>query len=254
MLCNALLLLILSVLLASAKGDGDGDKDATPTTTSSSHTSSSIYSSYTPTTTSSGPQLQLDSPANTTTCGQTTIAWDFQGAGDVPLTVQITDAFASQMSFEPGNVRLMVTFRTLTTNVPSTASQLTWGPVDVDEGFYTAVAFDTQHSLGVYAQSSPFFVESGDRSCLDDAASSPSNSTSSSSSSSSTSNTGLPPPTASPGVRSSSKGINPRVLAGTIAGIVVGIIVIIAAFTAPRLFRRHLPTRNRRPGAPYYLF
>ncbi|THH21115.1 hypothetical protein EW146_g374 [Bondarzewia mesenterica] len=94
-------------------------------------------------------------------CQDTTFSWVFQGANDVPLTIQITNSFSAQADIKPGYSRLMISFRTLTTDVPSTAAQLDWSPVDVDEGFYTAIAFDTSRAAGLYAQSQPFFVASG---------------------------------------------------------------------------------------------
>ena len=220
--------------------------ESNPSTTSAITVASSLSASPTsssPSSTSSNsPSLYFDSPANTTTCNDTTFSWKFEGQTSVPLTIQITNSFSVQNAIAPGYSRAMVSFRTLTTDVPSTAAELEWSPVDVDEGSYTAVAFDTSRAAGIFAQSSPFFVASGNnRTCLANSSSTSSPSNTSSPSSSSRSSTG--------------KHLSRGALAGTIAGLASGVIILFLAFSVPRLLRHHLPTRrNRRPGGPYYLF
>ncbi|KAA1471284.1 hypothetical protein DENSPDRAFT_102830 [Dentipellis sp. KUC8613] len=253
-------ILLVALLFRLVEGKGgaktaaDDDDDDSPPPSSSQESYSTTAS--TPASSSPSPspssviRFQLQPPGNSTTCGNMSLTWSYSGPKSVPLTVQITDTFASQVAIVPGHARVVSTFRTLTTNVPSTASKLDWDPVDVDEGMYSAVAFDTSHTLGMYTQSPPFFVASGsDRSCLVGLPS-----PSSGSSATSPTNSGSPLPSAS-----SHAGIHlsPGALAGTIAGLIAGVIIIVAAFTVPRLIRHHLPShrnRNRREGGPYYLF
>ncbi|OBZ75175.1 hypothetical protein A0H81_04817 [Grifola frondosa] len=159
-------------------------------------------------------------------------------------------ATGSSQSNSQGNSSLVS--RMLTTTVLSTASQFMWDSVNVPEGFYVAVAFDTPHTAGLFAQSPPFFVQTGQNvSCLATTAI-PSSSSSDS-----------PSPTVSPGSEAASssgasgpKKLSPGALAGTISAVVVGVILLLIAFTYPQWWRHALPrrSRNRRPGGPYYLF
>ncbi|KAI0320173.1 hypothetical protein OF83DRAFT_638983 [Amylostereum chailletii] len=237
--------LLFPVFLFVRAKDDNLDNNECPTSkqsTTSTVSPTSASSISVPLPTSGPPSLSLrfDQPTNTTTCANTRISWTLNGEQSVPLTIQITDAFASQALFKPGKFSLTVTYRTLTTDVPSTASQLDWRPIDVNEGEYTVVAFDTNRSIGLYcrittyAQSPSFVVSAGNTSCLDDVSS---------------------PSTTLPPVGSSSKPLSAGALIGIVVGLGVGVILIAVAFMLPGYVRHHLPTRRqRRAGGPYYLF
>ncbi|KAI0059099.1 hypothetical protein BV25DRAFT_1169254 [Artomyces pyxidatus] len=250
-LLSAFLAISSPRLLAEARGKAPASP-STPTsyyqTTSATPTSANLPSSP------AAPIIQFDPPSNTSTCDETTLSWASRSNNSVPLTIQVTDAFTTPAFFKPGLTKMMVTFRTLTTSVPSTASKLDWSPVDVPEGHYSALAFDAQGL--VYAHSAPFFVAAADGFCVATITSTFSSSTTSASPTSpSTLPQGLTTPSTAADVHSDR--LSPKALAGAIVGSICGVILLVAAFSIPRLLRRHLPSHrdaNRPEGRPYYLF
>lgn len=256
-------LVLLWALLSEAKhGEGEQEENGEPIS-SSSIPITAIGSSMplVPTTASAGivplssttpppPEaFQLIAPENTTTCSHTTFFWSLSEAIDVPLTVIVTnERVVQQQESRPANSidNTPLISRTVSANVSSSAGNITWNPVDVIEGWYAAIAFQTLNSSGVHDQSPAFFVQNGsDVSCIADV--DPSN----------TSTTAVISPSSSPSPTSvsstSTKHLTTGDLVGTVAGVIVGVLLLVAAFTFPRIWQRALPTA-RRPGGPYYLF
>ncbi|KAI0031710.1 hypothetical protein K488DRAFT_86558 [Vararia minispora EC-137] len=147
---------------ASVSAQTSSTSSLPPTSSTSSSSSSATSSTASSTSSQSSPQpspstpalLTFDSPANATTCGDTSFAWSTQGVpSNTSLTLQV--------------MRGNMTMRVLGTNVPVTASRIDWHTVDVGAGTYTVRAFDSNHTTGLLAQSAPFNVADGaDRSCL----------------------------------------------------------------------------------------
>ncbi|KAI0350209.1 hypothetical protein OH77DRAFT_1091447 [Trametes cingulata] len=247
--------------------DGDGDDDAavSPTTTAPSTTATSgLASSSIPLPSSSStpvppiPSIQFLPPANVTECQSLNLRWQSTSVS-APITLMITNDRAVGPATGGLSDDVLIS-RTVATNVSASTSQYSWSPVDVLRGAYVAVAYDTSRTLGILAQSPPFFVLPGqDTSCL-------------------TAATGgatptdplLPSPTSSPtstgsdaaessAVSSSDsrqKMLSPGALGGTIAGVSVAVVLFVLACSFPQCWKSHIARRprNSRPGGPYYLF
>ena len=271
MCANRLLWALYSLLLVYAAfakhgKDGDGDDDDTNenddavqstdgnaaiATTSTTLTSSAIPSGATASSTS----LHFLQPANATTCDSLTFRWD-STSSSAPLTLIVTNdrAVVNNTQGGPGSANdATLVSRTLSTNVLASAAQYAWSPVDIPQGLYVVVAFDTSRSLGILAQSPPFSVlPSENTTCL--ASSSSGNATvTASADPSSASSTD---PTSSADGNGGPKMLSPAALGGTVAGVTVAIILLVLAFTFPHFWRRSPTRRPRgsRPGGPYYLF
>ncbi|KAH9890633.1 hypothetical protein C8Q73DRAFT_133612 [Cubamyces lactineus] len=277
MCTNRLLWVLYSLLLvntAFAKhgkgGDGDDDdtkenddavqssgEDTTSATTThaGSATSPAVPSG---TGTTSSTVLHFLQPTNATTCESLTFRWAATSLS-TPLTLIVTNDRAVVNDTQGGadsTTDATLVSRTLSTNVPASATQYAWSPVDIPQGLYVVVAFDTSRSLGILAQSPPFSVlPSGNTTCLASSESSAGNATvTASADSSSTSSSSTSTSSASGG--DGPKMLSPAALGGTVAGVTVAIILLVLAFTIPHYWRRPPTRRPRgsRPGGPYYLF
>ncbi|KAI1784055.1 hypothetical protein LXA43DRAFT_1125746 [Ganoderma leucocontextum] len=242
-----------------AGDDGDDGPDV-PSSTAPAPTSSSASPS--PTTTTS--LFQFLPPSNATTCQNITLEWQSANVS-VPLTLTITNERATA-SGSPSGANTTLVSHTLATNVSAAAGQFAWRSVDVPQGSYVAVAFDTARTAGIFVQSPLFFVQTGhDSSCLAAAAAAAPSSSLASGSGSGAS----PSPTSSSASESSSssessgggagaqpKNLSPAVLGGVVAGVVVGVLLLILAATFPHYWKAALVRRrrNRHPGGPYHLF
>ena len=251
----ALLYLAGPTLAKHGEGeDGNGSDDEAESLSSSASISHSSTTSN-PSPSPSGPSFQFLQPGNTTTCQNMMFHWQSTNV-NVPITIAVTNDRATT---SPGVNDNVLISRTLSTNISPSASQFMWAEVDVPQGIYVAVAFDTSHTAGFFSQSPPFFVQTGQNSsCLSAAASSSSTPSAPSHTSRSSS---VPSPTATSGVSSVSdtaqpKMLSPAVLGGVVAGVIVGVILLILVFTFPHYWKeiRFKRARARRPGGPYYLF
>ncbi|RPD59184.1 hypothetical protein L226DRAFT_561225 [Lentinus tigrinus ALCF2SS1-7] len=248
-------LLYLAVPAFAKHGEGeDGTSDAHSASQSSSPSASSSSTSSASSPSPSGASIQFLQPSNATTCQDVMIRWQSTNL-NVPITLTVTNDRATA---SPGVNDNVLISRTLATNLSASANQYMWLDVDVPQGLYVAVAFDTSHTAGVFSQSLPFFVQTGqDSSCLSTGTSSSSSPTSSSNSTRS----GVPSPTPTSGASAESdtaqpKKLSPAVLGGVVAGVIVGVILLILVFTFPHYWKefRLKRARARRPGGPYYLF
>lgn len=134
-----------------------------------------------------------------------------------------------------------------------------WNHVDVPVGAYVAVAFDTQRTTGINAQSLPFFVLNGSNtSCLNTITSTSLHQTSTFPPTSSTSSTSAVQTSSVAEMTPMPGGLSSGALAGTVAGVIVGVLLLLLAFTFPSFWRHSLPRRQSsrasRPGGPYLLF
>jgi hypothetical protein len=216
-------------------GGESSDASSTISTTSAQKESSSSSNAVTPSsstpsvTSSTAPSspthtLSFYPPPNTTTCGVASFTWSATAMqASVPLTIQVMNA--------------TMAMSVLTQHVPITASRMDWQPVDVDVGTYTIMAWDSNRTLGLFAQSAPFNVTTGaDRSCL---AELPSANASSAS---------QPPSTAS------QKPNQALVVAlCLISATLLVLALAVCGFVFRRYYYTHRQTR-RRPGGPRYLF
>jgi hypothetical protein len=194
-----------------------------PTLSSVSPTFSSAsptLSAPTPSSTSVVGPFQFDPPHNATTCQNALFTWHFASSSAIQLTINITNEQTGLLAPSAG-VRY-----TLSTNVSSDAQAFLWHVVDVPQGWYAAIAFDTQRTSNILAQSSPFFVLNGsDVACL----ASPSKSEA-----------------PSPHLSSSS-------LAGIVAGLVASVVIIAAVLSVPRLWKT-VSIAKAGPRRPAHLF
>ncbi|KAI0654790.1 hypothetical protein C8Q70DRAFT_471683 [Cubamyces menziesii] len=256
-------LLLVGTAFAKHGKDGDGDDDDTnenddavqSTDGNAALATTTVTSSAIPSgAAASSTSLHFLQPANATTCGSLTFRWD-STSSSAPLTLIVTNdrAVVNNTQGGPGSANdATLVSRTLSTNVLASAAQYAWSPVDIPQGLYVAVAFDTSRSLGILAQSPPFSVlPSGNTTCL--ASSSSGNATMTTSVDSSSASS--PGPTSS-AASDGPKMLSPAALGGTVAGVTVAIILLVLAFTFPHFWRRSPTRRPRgsRPGGPYYLF
>ncbi|KAI8999033.1 hypothetical protein BD414DRAFT_476777 [Trametes punicea] len=271
---RAFWLLLFAIPIVAKHGGGEGDEDGdgdAATAAAASPASSGASSSTTPseqsssTTSAPGPPvptsspIQLFQPANTTTCQELTLRWQ-SDITTAPLTLMITNDRAVLGAGQPAGSKLVS--RILTTNISATATQYTWSPVDVPQGAYVAVAFDTPRTLGITAESPPFVVLLGqDTTCLTSTvtaalvssfiASSASNPTAGADASE--------PPVSiasSNATGSQIKVLSPGALGGTVAGVTLVVVSLVLALTLSYYRENSLTRRprNSRPGGPYYLF
>ena len=267
MCANRLLWALYSLLLvyaAFAKHGKDGDGDDDDTNENDDAVQSTDGNAALATTTVTSPAipsgtaissiaLHLLQPTNATTCDSLTFRWDSTTSLSAPLTLIVTNDRAVVNNTQGGTNDATLVSHTLSTNVPASAAQYVWSPVDIPQGLYVVVAFDTSRSLGILAQSLPFSVlPSENTTCL--ASSSSGNATvTASADPSSASSTD---PTSSADGNGGPKMLSPAALGGTVAGVTVAIILLVLAFTFPHFWRRSPTRRPRgsRPGGPYYLF
>ncbi|KAI0329857.1 hypothetical protein GY45DRAFT_831915 [Cubamyces sp. BRFM 1775] len=267
-------LLLLNAAFAKHGKDGDGDDDDTTendaavqsgtggdavqsatTTPPGSMTSPAIPSG----TTTASTALHFLQPTNATTCQSLTFRWDTTSLS-TPLTFIVTNDRAvvnNTQSGAAGSNDATLVSRTLSTDIPASASSYVWSPVDIPQGLYVVVAFDTSRTLGILAQSPPFSVlPSKNTTCL--ASSSAGNATVTASVDRSPVSSSLSSaPTSSAGDDDVPKRLSPAALGGTVAGVTVAIVLLVLAFTFPHFWRRSPTTRRprgSRPGGPYYLF
>lgn len=181
--------------------------------------------------------------------------WTYTATANLLMTITITNERAAGVqSSTPQNGSTLVS-RTLTDSVSSLAQQIPWDPVDVQEGPYVAVAFDTNRTAGIFVTSSQFFVLNGqDTSCLmSNGTSSPSEIASTTGATTSPSQSTVPDDSPS---ETQPKTLSSGALAGTIVGVIVGVVLLLVAFSFPHIWRHSLPStsRSRRAGGPYLLF
>lgn len=138
----------------------------------------------------------------------------------------------------------------VSSNVSSVANSVLWPAVDVPEGLYTVIAFETGNFNTGMSKSNMFSVNTGtNTSCLDP--------TTVQSSSSSAAPTGSSAGAAQSSSSSSGKDLSGGAVIGIVAGVLVGVGTLVLMFVViPRLYRKGLlcKRRERRPGAPYLLF
>ena len=211
------------------------------------NTITSEQPSGSPTTTGTTPTaspLQFNPPSNMTTCTLGVITWEFFSTESIPVTIVITNERATTSSdnnsvmFLPRATMSTLVTRVLATSIQASTCIINWAKVDVPAGTYSAIAFDTERTLKLIAQSTNFVVSDGnDTSCV-------------------TGSDGIIPGLDGNDTGGQHRGRNlgTGALVGTIVGVVVGIGGLIAAFTLPGMIRRTLAKRERRPGAPYHLF
>lgn len=109
-----------------------------------------------------------------------------------------------------------------------------WAPVDIDEGWYTAKAFDTGELLGISGQSAPFFVA---QTQLHPPCPMANNTISSTNT---TDSSGHPVLHA------------PEIVGITLGGIVGSVALLVLVFIVPRFWRKELPVpKARRPRLLY---
>ncbi|KDR81492.1 hypothetical protein GALMADRAFT_134924 [Galerina marginata CBS 339.88] len=185
---------------------------------------------------------------NTTSCSALELSWSYSGQAAVAMTLIVQDQMVPSAPMlitgsSTGNLpTTSVSFRTLTTDVPSNADNYIWPSVDVNEGWYTAKAFDTAASLGISAVSEPFFVSRGtNTSCFSP---DPTNATAATSSVPANATSTFPSPRRG--------ALHSGDIIGISLGVTVGIIFLFAAFIFPRMCRRELPSpKGRRPYLLY---
>ncbi|KAI0693003.1 hypothetical protein C8T65DRAFT_711293 [Cerioporus squamosus] len=221
------------------------------------------FGSDSPSPSPTAPSFQFLQPGNTTICQNVMLRWEATNL-NVPITLTVTNDRATG-STAGVNDNVLIS-RTLSTNVSASAHQYMWVNVDVPQGLYVAVAFDTSHTAGIFSQSPPFSVQAGqDSGCLTISPSSSGSVSSTSSSASTSASAGSqsnnPSPASASGASAESdtsqtKKLSPAVLGGVVAGVVVGVILLIFVFTFPPYWKefRLKRARARRPGGPYYLF
>ncbi|KAL4253952.1 hypothetical protein ABKN59_003067 [Abortiporus biennis] len=223
---------------------------STPVSPSPSSTSPSAPSS------SSTPSpFQFISPGNLTLCQSAMLTWQYSAPVDIAMTITITNERAVGQG-QTSNSSLVS--RMLTDSVSSKAQEYFWEQVDISDGPYVALAFDTNHTANILSTSPTFFVIGQNQSCITDSPTSPTSSSTTTGSSDSPSPVS---PTATSqtdsGGGSKMKTLSSGALAGTIVGVAVGVILLLLAFTFPHFLRHSLPRpsrTNRRPGGPYILF
>ncbi|KAF8163183.1 hypothetical protein B0H34DRAFT_794922 [Crassisporium funariophilum] len=216
-------------------------KPATQSGNISNTPSNAVSSSSPPPSTQT---FQFNDPSNSTTCERLVLTWNYNGQNAVAMTLAVRDQ--GQMTQSTSEAQPPAsTSLTLTTDVLSNADIYTWIAVDVTEGWYIATALDTATTLGIHAQSSPFFVTLGtNTSCL------PSNSVDNPNNSSTQSPL---PSSVSPGPLSFSQhAVGVGDIVGIALGVTAGVVFLIAAFVFPRLWRRELPTTKKK--RPYLLY
>lgn len=188
----------------------------------------------------SNQQFVFNDLQNTTTCGTLDLTWTFSGQTRVPMTLIVQDQAAILNSGTTNaQPQSPMVFRTLTNNTPSDANGYVWSPVDINEGWYFAKAFNTGTIQGISAQSGLFFVSRGqDVKCLLSNATTTANPI-----------TPTSPPT------NTISGREPLGTGDIIAislGVTIGVTVLVLAYAFPRLWHRELPDpKNRRPYLLY---
>ncbi|EMD34415.1 hypothetical protein CERSUDRAFT_97675 [Gelatoporia subvermispora B] len=276
------LFLLVASVLAKHGGDDGGDDGGTPTfsatgplssstsapsssatgqnggASSSAKSSSTDNANGTPSTTTSSPASSITAPSvngtftfidpgNMTTCQPGTFQWSDTDSHVVALTLEVRSEFDVDASSNSTSISTIS--RVLTNSTLSTVGKFTWSDVDVPEGWYCAVVFDTADTIGLHVQSPLFFIQSGQStSCV------VSNSTTTSPDASNNTSTSASADTSQSG--GSTGGLSNAALAGTIVAAVIGVLLLTIAFSVPHWWKRTLPfrSRNRRPGGPYDLF
>lgn len=227
----------------SLVGSSTSSLTAAPSSTSNVGSSASATENQSTTLPAASPSpssaMQFTPPNNLTACAGTAFTWHATVNSDLPLTVAVTN----ERIVAQGPQQADLVSRTLTTDVAMSAGVVVWPTVDVPEGWYGTIAFDTAGAVGLFAKSQAFFVQVGsDDSCLTSA---------SSSSSAAVPSTTTLFPSSSAGSHRLSSGA----FAGIVAGVIAGVGGITAAFVGLRRLRRarrsNIPPR---PGGPYLLF
>ncbi|KAJ8481980.1 hypothetical protein ONZ45_g15118 [Pleurotus djamor] len=220
-----------------------------PSISLASTTPSTVMSSSIASPIPSSPPFHWVKPTNLTTCQNATFLWDYTSSDELLLTIMVTNERVAQqgpgLPPPPHPESIPLFMRTLSATISPKRRSEIWGTVDVPQGWYVAIAFDTDHFRDLFSRSSPFFVQTGeDTICLP-----PTDST-----------TPTPPlttPTSSlPEPPESSKPhMTTGRLVGAIGGVVVGVSLIAIAFNVPCIWKRFLPPpKPRYPGGPSLLY
>ncbi|KAI0648296.1 hypothetical protein C8Q79DRAFT_565838 [Trametes meyenii] len=205
--------------------------------------------------------IEFDPPDNATACHSLAFHWQ-SNTLTAPLTLIVTND-RTLNGAHAGLSNDVLVSRTIAADIPPSASQVVWNPVDVPQGAYIITAHDASRvQLGILSQSPPFFVFAEDRPTC--SFTTVDNTTSS--------EPGLPPTTStlptfaggsgasvSPSAvtGSQTKGMSSGGIGGMVAGIVVAVVLLLLAFGLLYYRRKNsAPGRPRNPrvGGLYYLF
>ncbi|KLO18830.1 hypothetical protein SCHPADRAFT_899391 [Schizopora paradoxa] len=220
-----------------------------------SNPSQSTSSAPAASTSHSSIPIQFNTVNDMLACSSVTFSWTSLSNTPVTLTVAVTNDRSTQNNIIVRQAQTILVTQVISTNTSSTAGSIKWPMVDIPNGTYAVLAFQTGNQNAGMVESNLFNVAEGNNTaCLSAASSSVSLPVASATSSMTASDSSNSSEGSTGNVGGSSKSLSTGALIGVVIGVVMGVLGLIVAFTLMHRKDVLRVRRPRRPGAPYYLF